>query len=35
MYVPYITLLNFVNFSTLLIKKGSRKQYAMLTTLAV
>ena len=31
----YITLLNFVNLSTLLIKKGSHKRYATLTTLAV
>ena len=30
-----ITLLNFVKLSTLLIKKGSHKQYATLITLAV
>ena len=31
----YISLLNFVKLSTLLIKKGSHKRYAMLTGLAV
>ena len=31
----YITLLNLVKLSNLLIKKGIQKQYAMLTTLAV
>ena len=31
----YITLLNFVKLSTLLIKKGSHRRYATLTTLAV
>ena len=33
--IQYIMLLNFVKLSTLFIKKGSHKQYAMLTTLAV
>ena len=31
----YIKLLNFVKLSTLLMEKGSHKQYATLTTLAV
>ena len=34
-YIYYITLLNIVKLSTLLIKKGSHKRYATLTTLAV
>ena len=34
-YITYITLLNFVELSTLLIKKGSHKRYATLATLAV
>ena len=31
----YIMLLNFIKLITLLIKKGSQKRYATLTTLAV